>query len=192
MFSGRGITHSERFPKKMVEEGGELEFIQFWVNAPAKFKNEPPNYQPISLDETPLSKEEKSKIWVVSGEYKGIKGIAPTYSPQLLLRGEIEDGSSVDIPIPEAYNALIYVLNGSLDLSGVNLKTKDMGILNHDGDGLKIEANEDTRFIILSGEPINEPIATYGPFVMNDQTQLMEALKKAQMGQMGVLIEEFD
>ena len=105
---------------------------------------------------------------------------------------KLRDGSSLEIPIPESYNALIYVLNGNLNLSGVNLKTKDMGILNHDGNGIRIEANEDTRFIILSGEPINEPIATYGPFVMNDQTQLMEALKKAQMGKMGVLIEEFD
>ena len=192
MFSGRGITHSERFPKKLVEEGGELEFIQFWVNAPAKFKNETPYYQPISMSETPLSEEDKSKVWVVSGEYKGLKGIAPTYSPQLLLRVEVEKGGILEIPIPQSYNALLYVLNGDLNLNGTHLKTKDMGILNHDGDGVNVEANENTRFIVLSGEPINEPIATYGPFVMNNQAQLMEALKKAQMGKMGVLIEEFE
>jgi redox-sensitive bicupin YhaK (pirin superfamily) len=192
MFSGNGITHSERFPKQLVEDGGELEFIQFWVNAPAKFKNKPPYYQPISQADTPLVEEDKSKIWTVSGEYKGIKGVAPTYSPQLLLRGEIQQNGHLDIPIPESFNALIYVLNGNLEIDKKTLVTKDMGILNLDGNNINIKANEDTRFIILSGEPINEPIATYGPFVMNDQTELMQALKKAQMGKMGVLIEEFD
>lgn len=192
MFSGNGITHSERFPKQLVEDGGELEFIQFWVNAPAKFKNKPPYYQPISQAETPMVEEEKSKIWVVSGAYKGTKGIAPTYSPQLLLRGEVRQDGHLNIPIPESYNALIYVLNGKLEIDKKILVTKDMGILNHDGNNINIKANEDTRFIILSGEPINEPIAKYGPFVMNDQTELMQALKKAQTGKMGVLIEEFD
>jgi len=192
MFSGNGITHSERFPKQLVEDGGELEFIQFWVNAPAKFKNKPPYYQPINQADTPLVEEEKSKIWLVSGEYKGTKGVAPTYSPQLLLRGEIQQNGHLDIPIPESFNALIYVLNGNLEIDKKTLVTKDMGILNLDGNNINIKANEDTRFIILSGEPINEPIATYGPFVMNDQMELMQALKKAQMGKMGVLIEEFD
>ena len=192
MFSGNGITHSERFPKQLVKDGGELEFIQFWVNAPAKFKNKPPYYQPISQAETPMVEEEKSKIWVVSGAYKGTKGIAPTYSPQLLLRGEVRQDGHLNIPIPESYNALIYVLNGKLEIDKKILVTKDMGILNHDGNNINIKANEDTRFIILSGEPINEPIATYGPFVMNDQTELMQALKKAQTGKMGILIEEFD
>lgn len=192
MFSGNGITHSERFPKQLVEDGGELEFIQFWVNAPAKFKSKPPYYQPISQADTPLVEEEKSKIWIVSGEYKGVKGVAPTYSPQLLLRGEIQQNGHLDIPIPESFNALIYVLNGNLEIDKKTLVTKDMGILNLDGNNINIKANEDTRFIILSGEPINEPIATYGPFVMNDQTELMQALKKAQMGKMGLLIEEFD
>ena len=192
MFSGNGITHSERFPKQLVEDGGELEFIQFWVNAPAKFKNKPPYYQPINQADTPLVEEEKSKIWLVSGEYKETKGVAPTYSPQLLLRGEIQQNGHLDIPIPESFNALIYVLNGNLEIDKKTLVTKDMGILNLDGNNINIKANEDTRFIILSGEPINEPIATYGPFVMNDQTELMQALKKAQMGKMGVLIEEFD
>ena len=192
MFSGNGITHSERFPKQLVEDGGELEFIQFWVNAPAKFKNKPPYYQPISQAETPLVEEEKSKIWVVSGAYKGTEGIAPTYSPQLLLRGEIQQDGHLDIPIPESFNALIYVLNGNLEIDKKTLVTKYMGILNLDGNNINIKANENTHFIILSGEPIKEPIATYGPFVMNDQTELMQARKKAQMGKMGVLIEEFD
>lgn len=192
MFAGRGITHSERFPREMTENGGELEFIQFWVNAPASAKKKPPYYKPISKAETPLVEEEGSKVWIVSGEYKGIQGAAPTYSPQLLLRGEIHKDGTLDIPVPASYNALVYVLEGGLKIDGHTVLTKDMAVLNNDGETLNLTATADTRFIILSGEPINEPIAQYGPFVMNNQTQIMEAVRDAQMGKMGILIEEFD
>lgn len=192
MFAGRGITHSERFPREMTENGGELEFIQFWVNAPAEYKREAPYYQPISKEDTPLVAEEKSNVWVVSGKYKGVKGAAPTYSPQLLLRGDIQKDGVLEVPIPASYNALVYVLEGGLKIDGQSVLTKDMAVLNNDGDTLTISATADSRFIILSGEPINEPIAQYGPFVMNNQTGIMEAMRDAQIGKMGVLIEEFD
>ena len=192
MFAGRGITHSERFPKDMVAEGGELEFIQFWVNAPAKHKMAAPYYQPIQLEDTPLVAEDKSKIWIVSGEYKGTKGPAPTYSPQLLLRGELQKDGAVQIPVPATYNVLVYVLEGSIKTTGGQLLTKDMGIYQLDGDTIDLTATADTRYIVLSGEPINEPVAQYGPFVMSNQTELMEAVRDAQQGKMGILIEEFD
>ena len=192
MFAGRGVTHSERFPKDMVAEGGELEFIQFWVNAPAKHKMAAPYYQPIQLEDTPLVAEDKSKIWIVSGEYKGTKGPAPTYSPQLLLRGELQKDGAVQIPVPATYNVLVYVLEGSIKTTGGQLLTKDMGIYQLDGDTIDLTATADTRYIVLSGEPINEPVAQYGPFVMSNQTELMEAVRDAQQGKMGILIEEFD
>lgn len=192
MFAGRGVTHSERFPKDMVAEGGELEFIQFWVNAPAKHKMAAPYYQPIQLEDTPLVVEDKSKIWIVSGEYKGTKGPAPTYSPQLLLRGELQKDGAVQIPVPATYNVLVYVLEGSIKTTGGQLLTKDMGIYQLDGDTIDLTATADTRYIVLSGEPINEPVAQYGPFVMSNQTELMEAVRDAQQGKMGILIEEFD
>ena len=192
MFAGRGITHSERFPRKLVEEGGELEFIQFWVNAPAKHKKEAPYYKPISQSDTPLVQEERSKIYVVAGEYKGTKGAAPTYSPQTLLRGEIQKDGEIRIPIPKSYNTLLYVLEGCLKLGDETVLTKEMAVFQMDGDSIAIRATADTRYLILSGEPINEPIATYGPFVMNNQTELMQALRDSQMGKMGILIEDFD
>jgi quercetin 2,3-dioxygenase len=128
MFAGRGITHSERFPSSLAQSGGELEFIQFWVNAPAAHKMDAPYYQPISLEETPLVIEDKSKIWVVSGLYKGVSGAAPTYSPQLLLRGELTKDGQISIPIPAHFNVLVYVLEGSLKTNGGQMLTKDMGV----------------------------------------------------------------
>jgi redox-sensitive bicupin YhaK (pirin superfamily) len=192
MFAGRGITHSERFPKQLAEEGGELEFIQFWVNTPGAYKMAAPYYQPISLEDTPLVEDKKSKVWVVSGMYKGVKGAAPTYSPQLLLRGELEKDGVVTIPFQASFNVLVYVLEGSIKTGNGQLLTKDMGVYNLDGDEIELQATANTRYIVLSGEPINEPIAQYGPFVMNNQTEIMEAVRDSQMGKMGILIEEFD
>ena len=192
MFAGRGITHSERFPKKLVKTGGELEFIQFWVNVPSADKMKAPFYKPISKEETPLVEEENSKIWVVSGEYNGIKGVAPTYTPQTLLRGELKIKGGITISIPASYNTLIYVLEGGLKIDGKTVLTKDMAIFENDGQEINIEATADTRYILLSGEPINEPVVQYGPFVMGNQTEVMEAMRDAQIGKMGILIEEFD
>jgi redox-sensitive bicupin YhaK (pirin superfamily) len=191
MFAGKGITHSERMTEELVTKGGELEFIQFWVNAPADKKLEQPFYKPISLEETPLVQQDKSKIWVVSGNYNGTEGVAPTYSSQLLLRGEIEKSGTLTIPTPDNHNTLIYLLEGGLKSDNQTLLTKDMGIYRNDGNEIKLTASADTTFIVLSGEPLNEPVASYGPFVMNNQTEIMEAVRDAQMGKMGVLIEEF-
>ncbi len=192
MFAGRGITHSERFPRELTEKGGELEFIQFWVNAPAKHKMDAPFYKPISLEETPLVEEDKAKTWVVSGMYKGTKGAAPTYTPQLLLRGEIEKDGILEIPVPSSFNALVYVLEGGLKSADKTLLTKDMAVYKQDGETIVLTATANTRYIVLAGEPIGEPVAKYGPFVMTDQTQVMQAMRDAQIGKMGILIEEFD
>lgn len=192
MFAGSGLTHSERFSKKLVENGGELEFIQFWVNTPGKQKMNPPFYRPISKEETPVLKTEESEVFVVSGELNGTSGAVDTYSPQLLLRGEVKESGEVTIPIPASFNTLIYLLDGELIANGKQLNTKDMAVYELGGESISFKATKDTRFIILSGEPIGEEIAQYGPFVMNTQTEVMQALRDAQMGKMGVLIEEFD
>ncbi len=191
MFAGRGITHSERFGKELAENGGDLEFIQFWVNAPSVHKMDAPFYKPISKEDTPLVENEKSKVWVVSGNYKGTKGAAPTNSPQLLLRAEINENGRLEIPVPQNFNALLYLLDGELEINGQKLMRKDMAIFEKDGEAISILAKKETRFILLAGEPLNEPIESYGPFVMNNQTEVMQAIRDAQTGKMGVLIEEF-
>jgi len=191
MFAGKGITHSERMGEELVEKGGVVELIQFWVNAPAKNKMEAPFYKPISLEETPLVESGKSKVWIVSGEFKNIKGLAPTYSPQLLLRGEILKDGEVTIPVPQTHNTILYLLDGNLQVNGTEVKKKDMLVFDNNGTDIQIKANENTRYILLAGEPLNEPVASYGPFVMSNQTEIMEAVRDSQMGKMGILIEEF-
>jgi redox-sensitive bicupin YhaK (pirin superfamily) len=191
MHAGKGITHSERPGQELAENGGENEFIQFWVNTPARHKMEAPHYQPISGEETPVAEDSGARIGVVAGTYKNITGPAKTYSPQLLLRGEADAKAEFNLEVPATYNCLLYVLDGHLELEGVAVKDKTMIWFENNGDTIPVKAEANTRFIVLSGEPIDETVTSYGPFVMNTQTEIMQALRDAQMGKMGVLIEEF-
>ena len=192
MHAGKGITHSERPSKTIAEEGGLQEFIQFWVNTPATHKMEAPYYLPISYEDTPKVHKGAVEIGVVAGTFENKNGPAKTYSNQILLRGETQADDNISITIPENYNMLIYILNGSITTGGVEAKTKDLIWYNNDSDMVNLQLIEGTRFIVLSGEPINEKLSSYGPFVMNTQTEILQALKDAQMGKMGVLIEDFD
>lgn len=191
MHAGNGIIHSERPSAKLAQEGGVQEIIQFWVNTPAKYKMEPPYYLPLSEQETPKMEGDKYSIQVVAGEYQGIKGPAKIFSPMLLLRGHIETNGIVEFTIPKHFNTLLYLLDGELMVNETSAKEKDLVWFDNDGTRIKIVANATTRFILLSGEPIGEPVSAYGPFVMNTQAEIMTAMRDAQTGKMGVLIENF-
>ncbi|MDA7501829.1 pirin family protein [Chitinophagales bacterium] len=191
MHAGQGITHSERPSKELAETGGENEFIQFWVNTPAKHKMELPYYLPLSEAQTPVVSGANYELSVVAGDYEGVVGPAKTYSPQTLLRGTASKGAVFSIHLPQHFNSLIYLLDGRMDVAGKKAFEKDMVWFENDGEEIDIQITEDARFIVLSGEPINEKLSSYGPFVMNSQTEIMEAVRDAQMGKMGLLIEEF-
>lgn len=192
MHAGLGITHSERPSAEIAENGGELEFIQFWVNSPAHAKMDAPYYLPLSDAETPRHEFDGGYIAVVAGNYNGKSGPAKTQSPMNLLRGELSSNHEVKISLAQNFNSLLYLLDGEMLVNGESIQAKTMVVLRSDGEGVELLAKETTRFIVLSGEPLNEEMASYGPFVMNNQSQIMEALRDAQMGKMGVLIEEFD
>ena len=193
MFAGRGITHSERPEKKLAEQGGEFELIQFWLNVPAKYKMEQPIYKAITKENTPqhISDDGKVKVGIVSGEFKGIKGAVDTFTVVTTLRFEIEMNGEIEFDIPSAHNILLYILDGELIVNDSEKALgREMVWFNNDDMKIKLKANDLTRAILLAGEPINEEVTSYGPFVMNNHTQIMEAIRDAQMGKMGVLIEE--
>jgi quercetin 2,3-dioxygenase len=194
MNAGMGIVHSERPYKELAEQGGEFEIIQFWVNNPAKFKMQQPSYQPLSKEETPVYNTEdgKAKVFVVAGNYKDIEGKISANSPLITLRMELQENGTLDFTLPEDYNTVIYLLDGELTINdSEQAKTKDLIWFDNDGEKeIKISATHKSRAILLAGKPINEEVASYGPFVMNTQTEIMEAMRDAQMGKMGVLIEE--
>ncbi len=192
MFSGLGITHSERPHKKLAEQGGEFEIIQFWVNVPAKNKMEQPMYKPITKEQTPtfISDDKKVEVAVVSGSFKNLNGIVDTFTPVTTLRMNFEKDSEIEFDIPSKQNTLIYILDGQLNINNHVATSKDLIWFNNDGENINIKAIQQTRTILLSGEPIGEEVVSYGPFVMNTHTEIMEAIKDSQIGKMGVLIEE--
>lgn len=194
MNAGRGIIHSERPSKELAEKGGDFELIQFWINAPADQKMIEPSYQPLSEEETTwLPSEDKlSRVGLVSGELEGQKGKLRSSSPMTILRMEFKAGAKRELKLPEDFNTFVYQLDGELTINGRNTFEKQLTHFDNDDEAIQIEAKKDTRAILLSAKAINEPLATYGPFVMNNQTQIMEAIRDYQMGKMGVLIENFD
>ncbi|RLD60639.1 MAG: pirin family protein [Bacteroidetes bacterium] len=195
MHSGMGIVHSERPIKKLAENGGEFELIQFWVNTPAEFKMEEPFYIPLQQNDitTIISKDGLIKQHLVAGKLKDKESKVKTYTKMLVLTLEIEKGGETEIPVPDTFNAFIYQLDGKLLLNNTReTQAKDLCWFKNDGDFIKIKGIERTRAILLAGEPINEEVSSYGPFVMNTQTEIMKAMRDYEIGKMGVLIEKFD
>ncbi len=193
MFAGMGITHSERPYKELAENGGAFELIQFWLNVPAKNKMEQPVYTAIKKEDTPVftSKDEKVKVGVVSGSFKNLIGVVNHFSPVTVLRFDFEKEGEIEFEIPSSQNALIYLLDGELLINGSEkVEGGNLVWFSNDDTNIKAKSILPTRAILLAGEPINEEVASYGPFVMNNQTQIMQAIRDAQMGKMGVLIEE--
>jgi redox-sensitive bicupin YhaK (pirin superfamily) len=131
------------------------------------------------------------KVNVFAGELAGVKVNTPTLSPVNAATVIAKKGGKISVELPASHNALLYLLDGKITLDGYGLVDGfNAVVLKNDGEGISFEAQEDTRMLLLSGEPLNEKVVSYGPFVMNNQTQIMEAMRDYQMGKMGVLIEE--
>ncbi|NCI45071.1 pirin family protein [Sediminibacterium soli] len=193
MNAGMGVIHSERPPENIQETGGRQELIQLWVNSPASHKMDIPDYQPLTAAETPVivSGDGLATVQVIAGELNGVKGAIRSLSPVNTFTAELKKGAQYRFPVPVSHNAFIYLLDGKLAVTGEGeVEGHYAAIFNNDGEGFEVTALEDTRLFIGTGEPLNEPVASHGPFVMNNQTQLMEAFRDYQMGKMGVLIEE--
>jgi quercetin 2,3-dioxygenase len=193
MNAGLGVLHSERPPEDIHEIGGRQEIIQLWINTPSKNKMDPPEYFPLQADETPkyVSEDQLASVNVIAGEVLGVKGPIPSKSPVNASSLELKKGGKIFIPIPEKYNAFIYLLDGKANIDGYGFaEGLHAYVLANDGEGISIEAIENTRALLLSGEPLNEKVVAHGPFVMNTETQILEAMRDYQMGKMGVLIED--
>lgn len=193
MNAGMGIIHSERPPADIFEHGGEQEIIQMWVNSPASAKMKEPEYHPLSAEATPVWKnpEGDSKVHVVTGNVLGLKGPVPTPTEVDSATIRLVEGEEISIPIQSGHMAFIYLLDGEIHIAGYGLVEKENAVLfNDDGDQITLKANATTRMLFMSGKPLNEPMQSHGPFVMNTQSELLVAMRDYQMGKMGILIEE--
>ncbi|WP_203258613.1 pirin family protein [Hyunsoonleella ulvae] len=190
--AGRGIIHAEAPTKTFVQKGGVLEGIQLWLNLPADKKMIEANYQHVKNNDFRVvaSDDGKVNIQIIAGVLDGVYGRIKTQTAVNAYMIDVEAGGSFDVAVPETHQSIIYLLKGDVTINGseqLKLNENQLIQFNQDGEGFTIEGNAISKLLFLSGEPFNEPIQTYGPYVMNTQTEIMEAMRDYQMGKMGFL-----
>ena len=188
MTAGGGILHEEFHSERYSREGGTFEVAQLWVNLPARDKMTTPGYQSIVDADIPVVAlpEDAGKVRVIAGEFAGGKGPARTFSPMNVLDVRLAAGGTAMLDQPEGWTTLLLVLSGTVMVNGQSiLREAQMATLATEGTGIRIEANSDAKLLLMAGEPIDEPVVGYGPFVMNSQAQIAEAIRDFNSGKFG-------
>lgn len=188
MTAGSGLVHEEMLGARVGREGGAVSMAQLWVNLPARAKSTPPRYQPILATEIPTVALPGATVRVVAGSFGGVSGPADTHTPLAVLDMRLDPGARIEMPIPEGWTGLVSVLGGAVEVAGVAVGAERVAILERDGDTATVVAGEAGAHVLcLTGEPIDEPIAAIGPFVMNTREELIRAVEDYRRGAMGRL-----
>lgn len=186
MTAASGILHAEYHEKKFARTGGTLHGIQLWVNLPARDKMNPPGYQDLPQAKIPTIEDSGATMHLIAGDIRGVQGAARTHTPMLVARIAWKRAASVTIPIPENFNTAIYVIAGAIEFSDRQVGTaRQLCLLANDGLEASIHAAPGSMALVLAGEMIGEPVASYGPFVMNTRAEIMQAVNDFQSGKMG-------
>ena len=188
MTAGGGIIHEEFHSPGFARTGGTLEMAQLWVNLPAKDKMTPPGYQPITAAQIPVVElpEGAGRVRVIAGQWSTAQGPARTFSPITMLDVQLAAGKSVELPQPEGWTTLVVVASGSASVNGADPVTGPAVVtLSTASQGVTVRADSDAKLLLLSGEPIDEPVVGYGPFVMNSQQQIVQAINDFNSGRFG-------
>ena len=185
MTAGSGILHQEFFETEFNKTGGDFQMVQLWVNLPRKHKMTTPKYQAINSKDIPVVYKENNKISIIAGKFDDKKGVASTFSPINLFILEIEN--ELTFEISDTHTTMILVLEGSLEINNSLVKSDHLVVFQKEGQGINLvnKSNSKTTLLVLSGEPINEPIAHYGPFVMNTKQEIVEAINDFNSGKFG-------
>lgn len=190
MTAASGILHKEYHEEQFSKEGGDFQMVQLWVNLPAKDKMTKPKYQGITNNEINkhLLPNGNGLIEVIAGEYKETLGAATTFTPVNLFNAKLNKGASATFNFPENYNTALLVIEGSIRVNDhKNVSADHFLLFANEGEEFTIDALEDAVVLILSGEPINEPIVARGPFVMNTHQEIIQAMNDVNMGKFGYL-----
>lgn len=194
MTAGSGLVHSEQPGETLVRDGGTLHGFQLWVNLPKQDKMTPPRYQDTPSGSIPVVSNAEATVTakVIAGEALGTKGVIDTRIPILYLHLTLEPGAWFEQAIPKTSNALAYVIEGTAEFNGMEARDHQVHqavLLDRGGEGVRIANRGAARLslLLLAGEPIGQPVARYGPFVMNSKEELVQAVDDYQQGRMGVL-----
>lgn len=190
MTAASGIVHEERHGRDFARRGGTLEMVQLWVNLPAKFKMTEPRYQDILDAQIPQVELPNGAglARIIAGELSGTRGPAKTFSPVDLWDLRLNAGRRAELPLPEGHAAQLLLLRGRAAVpGGETLEASELALFEGAGNGIALEAVEDATALLMSGAPIEESIAGYGPFVMNTREEILQAMQDYESGRMGRL-----
>jgi len=189
MTAGSGILHKEYHEQEFSKTGGLFEMVQLWVNLPAKNKLSSPKYQAITEQEMAKVElpEEGGMVNVIAGSFNGHHGPAETFTVVNVFDIRLNAGGKLTTNLPATQNTILLVVNGDISINGENAKLHDLVLFKNEGEEITISAQKESVLLLLSGDPINEPIAQYGPFVMNTRSELQEAFGEFQSGKFGIL-----
>ena len=190
MTAAKGILHKEFHEKEWSKKGGDFQMVQLWVNLPAIYKKSDPKYQNLrNADMQKVSLPDNGgEIEIIAGEYNGYKGSASTFSPVHVFNAKLKKGAEATFNFPAHYTTAILLVEGGAKVNDTDTVPQDhFAMFNRDGETFTVEATEDAIVLVLSGEPLKEPIAAHGPFVMNTREELVEAFDEFNQGKFGYL-----
>jgi redox-sensitive bicupin YhaK (pirin superfamily) len=190
MTAGSGVVHEEMHERDFARRGGTLEAIQLWVNLPKAFKLTPPCYQTLGERDIPVVEltAGAGRLRVIAGSYRGVTGPARTFTPVQLYDLRVSAGRRVELALPAGQQAALFVLRGPASVNGsAPIGEATLAAVGDSGAPVLVEAEADATILVMAGEPIREPVARYGPFVMNTQEELVQAVRDYQAGRMGRL-----
>ena len=188
MTAGAGILHEEFQSPAFTYQGGHLEMIQLWVNLPAADKMAPPSYQAITGEQIPVVPlaAANGEIRVIAGEFQGHAGPAKTFSPMLVWDVTLQDHANVLLDVPDGWNTAVIARSGSsLINEHARAAVGQMVVLSSQGNQVQIQTEAESQLLLIAGEPLNEPIEGYGPFVMNTKEEIRQAIRDFQQGDFG-------
>ena len=190
MTAASGVLHKEYHAESFCATGGDFQMVQLWVNLPAKDKMSTPKYQAIENSNIPKIKVDGGEVEVIAGSYQDHQGAASTFTPVNMLNAKLTSGGSAAFSFPSNHNTCILVIEGEVILNDTeDVPLDHLALFKNEGETFTIKASQDSIVLILSGEPINEPIAAHGPFVMNTREQIMEAFQDYELGKFGDLAD---
>ena len=188
MTAAGGIIHEEFHSPEFSKSGGRFHMVQLWVNLPAKDKMATPGYQSILNADIPSVDlpRDVGNVRVIAGDFNGAKGPARTFTPVNVWDMRLNRDASIELDLPEGHNAAVVVLSGHVTVGGSEAAGEaEVVLLDKDGAGTTLDADSDSMLLVLTGEPIDEPIVGYGPFVMNSETEIRQAIDDFNMGEFG-------
>jgi redox-sensitive bicupin YhaK (pirin superfamily) len=186
MTAASGIFHEEYHEEGFTRRGGRMHMMQLWVNLPKKDKMAAPGYQPITAADIPsVPVPGGGHVRVIAGEYEGARGPAHTFTPITMLDAELARGAHLRVSLPASFNALAVVAKGRVRAGVAEANAGEVVLFANDAPSLDLTAEEDAHVIVLSGQPLNEPVVQYGPFVMNTVAEIEQAMVDVNRGKFG-------